>query len=317
MQFKIRDIKIISGLRMRSLCLNIKTFEMKINASINVAALLSLVIMMASCKKEDKVQTAPTQAHFTNQSSGTYIISAPGVTYKVPVGVTTVSSAPRTINVTITSPTGAQQGTHYTAPTSIVIPAGKAVDSLVIAGVYNQYTNGRRDTLIITLQDADLKASSYNSKFTLIVRGPCAETDIVLAEFMGDYANTTETWGTSGYGPYQTSITAVNQTSATTGTITVSNIFDSGWDPLVFTLDWTDPAHRKITVAQQVAGGNAGVNFGPAFDGQPYAVRSVPASLGGDVGTFSYCHQTLVLKMLIGIAGVGFDSDIYTVNMAR
>jgi len=97
----------------------------------------------------------------------------------------------------------------------------------------------------------------------------------------------------------------------------VANIFDAGWNPLVFTLDWTDPANRKITLAAQVAGGNAGNSFGAAYNGQPYAVRSVPASLGGDVGTFSYCQQKLVLKMLIGIANVGFASDIYTVNMAR
>ena len=290
---------------------------MKMNWSIYITSFFAAAIVMVGCKKEDKVVTPPSEAHFANQSSGNYSVSAPNVTYKVPVGVTAVSSQPRTINVSITSPTGAVAGTHYTAPSSITIAGGKAIDSLEIKGVYSQYTSGRKDTLIITLKDADLKASSYNSTFILVVRGACFEGGVVLADFMGDYNRTNEDWGGSPYGPYKTTITAVNQTSATTGTITVANIFDNGWSPLVFTLDWTDPANRKITLVAQVAGGNAGDSFGPAYNGIPYAVRSVPASLGGFVGTFSYCNQTLVLKMLVGISGVGYAPDIYTVNMAR
>ena len=285
---------------------------MKMNWSIKITALLVALIVIAGCKKDDTVTTPDTEAHFTNQTSGTYFVTGPNVTYKIPVGVTTVSSSPRTIKVTITSPTGAQAGTHYTAPSTITIPAGKAVDSLEIKAVYAQYTGSRKDTLIITLQDADLKASSYNSKFTLLVRGACLETDIVLADLLGDYNNTNETLGTSPYGPYTTSITEVNQTSPTTGTIKVANIFDAGWDPLVFTLDWTDPANRTITVATQVAGGDAGQLFN-GFDGQPFAVTSLP----GTPGTFTYCQQKLTLKMRIGVANVGFSSTPYTVNMAR
>jgi hypothetical protein len=290
---------------------------MKMNWSIKITSFLAVLAVIAACKKEDKVVTPSSEAHFANHSSGTYSISAPGVTYKIPVGATTVSSQARTIKVTITSPTGAQAGTHYTAPSTITIPAGKALDTLEIKGVYNQYTNGRKDTLIITLQDADLKASSYNSTFTLLMRGPCFEPDIVLDELMGDYKNTNEDWGGSPYGPYKTTITSVNKTSATTGTITVANIFDNGWSPLTFTLDWTDPVNRKITLVAQVAGGDASNSFGPAYAGIPYAVRPVPASLGGLVGTFSYCNQHLVLKMLVGISGVGFSPDIYTVDMVR
>src|SRR5215213_5682163 len=289
---------------------------MKINWPIRITAFLIAVVLVAACKKETEVVTPPAEAHFTNESVGNYSISAPNVTYKIPVGTTTVSDQARTIKVTITSPTGAQAGTHYTAPATVTIPAGKAIDSLEIKGVYTQYLTGRKDTLIITLQDADLKASSYNSTFILLVRGACRETDIVLAELLGDYTKTNEDWGGNLWGPYKTTITAVNQLTPTTATITVANIFDNGWSPLVFTLDWTDPVNRKITLVQQVAGGNAGDSFGPAYDGMPYAVRSIPASLGGAVGTFSYCNQTLVLKMLVGISGVGFAPDIYTVNMA-
>ena len=136
----------------------------------------------------------------------------------------------------------------------------------------------------------------------------------MLSEFIGTYANTNEVWGTSPYGPYTTTVSAVNQTSPTTGDITVTNIFDAGWDPLVFTLDWTDPANRKVTLQEQDAGGDAGTVFGAAYNGIPFAVRSVPS---GAVGTFSYCGQTIQLKMLIGVSGVGYSGSVYTVNMAK
>lgn len=277
----------------------------------------AIVLLAPGCNKtNDNLSIPPEQATFAGQSSGTYFVLTNNSSFKIPVGLTTVSSSDRTINVSVTSPTGAIQGTHYTlTSSSIVIPAGKAIDSIEVKANFAQYTSGRKDTLVFTFTEPGVKGSDFNNTYRLLVRGACAENDIVLSDFLGTYANTNELLGTGPYGPYTTTISAVNQTSATTGTITVTNIFDSGWDPLVFTLDWTDPANRKVTLVAQVAGGNSGDLFGAQYDGIPYAVRPVPGGLV--YGTFSYCSQTISMKMNIGVSGVGYSPTLYTVNMAR
>ena len=126
----------------------------------------------------------------------------------------------------------------------------------------------------------------------------------------GDYAKSNEDFGGSPYGPYKTSITAVAYTSPTTGTITVANIFDDGWAPIKFNLDWTDPANRKVTLVQQ-AGISSAANLG--YPGKDVSVRA----FAGQMGTFSICKQTLVLKMQIGITGSGFFPDLYVLDMKR
>ena len=224
----------------------------------------------------------------------------------------------RTVNISITSPTGAVAGTHYTANSFVIIPAGKAVDSLEIKGIYAQYTAGRKDTLVITIQNQDVPPSEYNSKFVLFMRGPCSELEIndpgALEAFKGDYKNTNETFGSSPYGPYKTTVLSVTKTSATTADIVIANIYDDNWSPTTYTLNWTNINNKMVTLVAQNAGGNAANTFGPSYNGMPYAIR--PASSGA-IGTFSYCNQTIQIKANIGIWGVGYSSTLYTVNLAK
>lgn len=292
---------------------------MKFLTYLKFSAFFALAVaVFAGCSKEDDIVTPPALAHFTSASSGTYFITGPNVTFKIPVGVTTVSDKDRTINFTVTSPTGAQQGTHYTlASTSVVIPAGKAVDSIEVKGVFNQYTSGRKDTLVFTIQGTDPAAAEYNSTYKLLMRGPCFEGDVDLNTLLGEYKNTNEVFGSSPYGPYTTAITAVTQDNTTkTGTITVANIWDSGWNPITFQLNWSDPANRTVRVSPspQTSGiGDAGT-LSATYAGGQVAVRNHSA---GHVGTFSVCGQTLRLELQLGVAGVGYFSQRYTVNMAR
>lgn len=280
-------------------------------ATLSVVAVL--LLGLNACKKTDAITIAPERAHFTNMKFASYEITAPNKTYKIPIGITNVSTQDRTVNIQITSPSGAQQGTHYTVNTkSIVIPAGKAVDSIVVSGVYNQYTSGRKDTLVFTITQGGVPPAEYNQTFTLLMRGPCFEGDIVLNELLGTYANTNEVFGSSTYGPYTTQITAVNKTSATTGTITVANIYDYGWNPITFKLDWTDPNNRTLTLDQQAGIGDAGT-LNSAYSGQDISVRPY----AGQTGTFSYCNQTFTIKMQVGVTGLGWFGSLYTVNLAR
>jgi hypothetical protein len=204
-----------------------------------------------------------------------------------------------------------------------VIPAGKVIDSLVVSGNFALYTTGRKDTLIFTIQDADkggINSFGENNRYTLLMRGPCFEGEIAssLQDLLGDYNTTRDTLtGAFTYGPYKTTIKSATITSATTANIVVANLYDEGWNDLTFTLDWTDINDRKLTLVTQNAGGNAGNTFGAAYNGMPYGIRPVAASAGGQVGTFSYCGQTLTIKAQIGIFGVGYASNLYTVKMSR
>jgi hypothetical protein len=292
---------------------------MKMNILLKLTAVCAITAMvLAGCDKDEDITIPPGIAHFTNLTSGTYIISTPTTTFSIPVGIASVSDRDRTITVNVSSPTGAVQGTHYTlASSTVVIPAGKAVDSIVVQGAYDQYLSGRQDTLVFTLSGADITVAEYNPEFRLFVRGACNEGDVDLNQLLGDYENTNEDLGGSTYGPYTTTITAVTQNpAASTGTITVANIFDAGWNPITFQLDWSDPANRVVTVSPspQPGIGNAGTVFGAAYNGEDLMVAN---HASGEVGTFSICNQTLTLKMQIGITGLGFAGELYTVTMAR
>ena len=288
---------------------------MKMNWSIKLLPVLALfAFAVTGCKKEDALTIPDSQATFTNKSSGSYTITAPNVIFKVPVGVTAASDRDRTIKISVTSTTGAVQGTQYTlSTTTVTIPAGKVVDSFEVRGVYSQYLAGRRDTLVFTLQEQDVPVSSFNQTYTLALRGPCFEGNVVLGDLTGQFANTNEDWGGSLYGPYTTSVTATPLT-ATTANITVSNIFDAGWAPITFKLDWTNPNARTVTLVQQDNIADASTAFGASAAGLQISVRPY----AGQVGTFSACNQTIVLKMQIGVPGANYwDADLYTVTLRK
>jgi hypothetical protein len=292
------------------------------NNSIFKITCLAFILILAfqSCKKQE-LTVPPAQAHFVNRTSGNYFVTGPAVSYTIPIGVTNVSSSDRTISINVTSPTGAQSGVHYTLDkTSVVIPAGKVLDSIKLQGVYAQYLNARKDSLIFTIkEEGGVAASSYNNTFKLFMRGPCAQVEIAtdLQSMVGSYPNTIEYLGAGApYGPYTTTISNAVLTSPTTANITVTNIFNDGWTPAVFTLDWSNPANSTLILnpSPQVVGGDAGNIFGPTYAGMPVALRT-PSN--GEVGTFSYCNKKLTLRVNPGISGVGFTTSILRVEMSK
>ena len=285
------------------------------NKNIKRLMVLILVASFASfpgCKKEDAITIPPEQVHFLGETSGSYSIVAANSSFVIKVGTTTVSNVNRTFNVSVSSSTGAASPAQYTlSKSNIIIPAGKAIDSIVVRGNLAAYQSGRKDTLIFLLTQSG-KERGYNDSFKLALRGPCFEGDVDLNLLKGDYAKTNEDFGGSPYGPYTTSITAVASTSPTTGTITVANVFDAGWGPIKFNLDWTDPNNRKVTLVQQAGIANAGT-LSPSYAGRDVSVRP----FAGETGTFSICNQTLVLKMQLGVTGLGFFPDLYVLDMKR
>jgi hypothetical protein len=280
---------------------------------------LTAASLTPGCKKEegDYLPVPKEESHFTNKTIDNYAVIIASAVKKVPIGITTASDQDRTVNFEITSPTGAQQGVHYNVSgKSLVIKAGQTIDSLTISAVFAQYQAGRKDTLKIRLVDGgSVPASKYNNEFILVVRGACFEGEIsdpvALASLRGTYANTREDWGGQAYGPYTTTISSATLTSASTATITVTNIFDFGWAPITFTLDWTTINDRKITLVQQTNIAAASTAFGA---GQAGTIQVGPHA---QIGTFSYCNQVLTLRMNIGVTGLGYDPDLYEVVLRR
>lgn len=257
---------------------------------------------LASCKKNnfavDTDPLKPLYAKFNiSDSNGTYYIKSTNIPYKIPVGFTSVSDKDRTVNVSITTSTGAAVGVQYNAPTTFTMPAGKVVDTLLINGLFSGYpTSSRIDKLRIVLTDGDVPVAAYNKVVSLTMRKYC---DVTLANLAGDY---TRTYENGTYGPYTSTISNLVSTGATTATATLSNIYDSGISATIG-LDWTNPADFKVTMAGQNTGFTSG--------GLPLFVR---ANTTG-TKTFSSCDNTFTIALQLYTSSGVYDSWVMT--MAR
>lgn len=289
----------------------------KMNKSFLKIFLAAIVVLsIASCKKNnyviDQEFIPPGFSKFLGPNDeGLLDVTASTTTFNIPVSVTDVSTTNRTVNFTVTSISGAQEGVHYTL-SPVVIPAGQTITDLVVTADFSEYALGRKDTLLITIANSpDLKIADHNKEFTLFLRGPCNEANIVLDAFAGDYANTNEFWF-GAYGPYDTEVTDLVSTGPTTATATINNIFDFGWNPIVVKLDWTDINNRTITLDEQ-SGIADGGTISASYAGEDVSVRAFP----GENGTFSFCNETMTIKMQVGITGLGWFDPVYTVTLER
>ena len=295
--------------------------------NLSLLTILAFTFLLASCDKTKpyEIEVPPAQAHFTGKAIQVYVAETnPAPEFKLQVGTTDVSGSDRTVTYKAVCLSGAVAGTQYTIPSgntsgTVTIKAGEAIADITIQADYASYVSGRKDTLMFTLSEPSVKPAAFMDTVYVIIRGACFEGDVNLNELLGDYDNTNEDFG-GPYGPYTTSITSVNQTSPTTGTIVVENIFDAGWAPITFDLDWTDPANRKVNLLTQTGIAPAStVSSNPAE--ATYLVQVGPRTSAPD-GTFSICNQTLSLKIRVGLTdaslvSLGWFGTAYTVNMAR
>ncbi len=286
----------------------------KQNGILLLAAVFFALIVagIGACKKVETVIPPVRAVFLTPSTSATFSILFPGAIYKIPLGITTVSKEDRTINISVFSPTGAVAGTHYTLDkTSVVIPAGKVVDTIVLTGAYNQYIAGRKDTVVFSVMSSS-EPASFNSSFRLALTGPCFEGDIAtdLNSMLGTYANTYD----GSYGPYSTVVKSATLTSSTTANIVVGNVYDWGWDDLTFTLNWSNPSSLQVTYVTQNTGFDAG-NLNSIVAGHNVWITP-PTS--GSMGTFSYCNKTITInyRMCMPTYGACFTTPV-TTSMAK
>lgn len=239
--------------------------------------------MAAACKKE-KVTIPPTQVHFNFKTIETYsILTSTPPNYHLEVGTTQAVNEERVITFTVSSPSGAVQGTHYILPSnSVTIPAGKSIGEIEVKGIFAPYVSGRKDTLVFTLQSgADVMAS--NNVFKLVLRGPCFDGAIDdINEMSGEYPGTKEDGGS--YGPYTVTVSDITEVPGDKkGTATIENLWDT-FGPVDIEFDWSDPDNTIVTIPLQQTNAEYAA-------GQPFLIRTTP----GQPSKFSICNQKLSL----------------------
>jgi hypothetical protein len=265
------------------------------------AGLGIFLIVLGSCKKNNVVVdqdaiTPPAYAKFnskaspifTTDSTATYFVKNTGETFKIPVGITSVSGSDRQVHFTYSS-TSATQGVEYNAPASITIPAGSALETLEISGLFAGINAGEVDTVDIRISGTDdVAMSPYKNHFILYMRKSC---EIILTDFEGAFDNT---FDNASYGPYTTTVTpgSITMTTPTSATFTIENVWDPGVPVITnVSVDWTtDPDHPTVTIPDQEF-------FAPA---DIWIRGTLP-------GTFSACDQTITLRYTLYTHSTGAD----------
>lgn len=295
------------------------------NILLPIIAASAMILTGCDKTKPYDVATPPAEVHFLGPKNQTYaVLSDPAPTFYVVVGTTTKENVNRTAQLNISSPSGLVLNTDYTVSrTELNFPAGKTLDTIAINANFASFPFGSKDTLILTLSTPSIQPAAFQDTIRLIVTGPsaCSEANPTLSDLLGDYANTFEVYGSgSPYGPYVTSISSATASGPTSAVIVVENIYDFGWGPINFTLNWTDPSNptTQVVASNAISGADAGDVFGANYAGQPLAVRPPAGPLSSsEFGTYSYCDQTFVLNMQLGIPGVGWGTGLYQVTMDR
>jgi hypothetical protein len=268
---------------------------------------LAVVAGFTACQKNNlavDTDLVPASAAKFNTSvlQSTYYVRASGVPFSLPVGVTTVSDKARTINLSYASSTGAAAGVQYNAPATITIPAGKALDTLRVTGIFAGYPLASRvDTLRVTVGGGDVPKNDYNNTYTIIMRKLC---DVNLTTLSGSYTKTREYNNTGGlaYGPYTTQVIGLASTGATSAAGRIRNVYDWDWADLTVNLDWTNPLAPTATIPLQ-----------RTFGSDAYSVRSTP----GRPNTFSACDNTITITLdFLNAAGAVTYSG-YQIQMVK
>lgn len=272
-----------------------------------IPALVS-ALFFSACKKNNysvdkdpvSAPTAPQFVPINGILRMDYFVRTGGPALKIPVGITNVTSDDRTINLTYTS-RAAQSGTQYTAPASITIKGGTAVDTLSFQGIFTGYPAGRKDTVKITF--SGMKGVDRKDSFEVILQRYC---DVTIGNLIGNYTRTNEYSGSGAfsYGPYTTAVRDLVSTGATKAEGYFVNLYDYGWDDIKFVIDWANPAAFSVSVPLQATNApGSGVSF----------VRSS----SGKVNTFSSCDNTFTVSLDLLDANQAVLASGYQFRLAK
>lgn len=307
-----------------------KNIHMKKNILFGLIALSGLIIFSIRCTKPaSNLHVPPEYAHFIGDELQTYSIEInPAPVYIVQVGLTDVSDKDRTVTFNVTSPTGAVAGTHYTLLTTgntITIPAGETIAEIGVQGSFAPYTSGRKDTLIFSLQSPSVSPAPFSDTVKLVLRGPCFDGDITIAELnslLGAYNNTKDAGDFGTWGPYTATVVSVTQLTPTTARAVINNVWDAGLGNVNFILDWSDPNNTYARVeSETITPANAG-NLNPAYNGMNIVIADHPG-VANTSKKFSVCNGRFSLRYAFGVFDpgsgtvLGYFSNVGMTNLQR
>lgn len=274
---------------------------MKSNRYILLLALAGPLTLLQSCIKEP-LAIPPSVSEFTANSPGTFFITnTANASFKVPVGITAVADVERTINYTVSSPTGAVAGKQYSiAKSSVTIPAGVVTDSIVVNGSFAEYSNSRIDTLVFTLTaGGSVQPSTFANTYKLVLQRYCAVSLPALAGTYRKSFDIDDSDPTAPYGPYDIDVTS-GTTTGTKGYILLDNLWDVGSASIRVDLDWTDVNTFKTSIPDQFLYVDS--RYGNA------RVRGV------GTGTFSACDNKLTLRYQVYVSLGSFGTFTTTIS---
>ena len=268
---------------------------MKSKQFLSILTILMLALGVSCEKKETTIP--PPFAGFATSDNVLYyfVLNSPNSEFKIPVGTSDISNVSRTVNFSVSSTTGAQEGVQYSiASKSVVIPAGEAIDTISFRGIFDQLPLGRIDTLVFTITGGDAPISTYAKEVKVVMRRFC---DVVLSNLEGEYA-TYE----GSYGPYPSVVSDAVSTGQTTATALIDNIYDSGLFAEV-EFDWSDPGNLIVRIPDQ--------EVGTTSTGLTIRLRENPSL----PSSFQSCNSTITLNLqLYTSAGI---IDTWTSSMSK
>lgn len=266
------------------------------------------ITLVVSCKKNNLVIgkniTPPEFVGFEiyPTSSNSYynfnILSSPspGTTFKIPVGVTTVSNVDRKIKFSYSSRT-AVAGAQYSAPSEVTIPAGKAQDTLTIQGIFAGYTTGRLDTLKIKIENESgyVAKNGYSDSIMLIMKRTCP---LNADDLSGTMEVVSDGWGDYGAGD-QVTLTKINST-----TISFLYLADNP-QPIIMSIN---PSTYAVTVVKQV--------YGSGYGGGSWTYGDISCqSVAGAASVADPCENTISVNLTHTVAAGSFGS--YTIKFKK
>jgi hypothetical protein len=206
-------------------------------------------------------------------------------TFKIPIGLTQPVATETKVNITVTSPSGAANGTEFTlSETVVTIPAGQALTSVTLTANNATYLAGRVDTVVVKISGPGI-TGDFNQTFNLTIKSFFCP--VVLTDLAGNYTKTFE--GT--YGPYTTKVLNLVSTGPTSASGEINNIWDfasSGFPNVTVPaeFDWSDPYNYSVTIPESATGL-------ALSGGRTLYMRTTP----GSVSKFSSCDNTITLKI--------------------
>lgn len=157
-------------------------------------AILFSSFLIYSCKKTETVTPNQEVSLFAQGGkTESYLVpNDPAATFKIGVGITKPAPVDRKITFSITSPTGAVEGTQYTVSTkTVTIPAGKVVDSISLKGLFAGFPSGRRDTLVFKITGGDIPALVGSDTYKVVMQKFCP---LNMSDFAGDFEVLEDGW---------------------------------------------------------------------------------------------------------------------------